>query len=58
MWTPIKSDKLEIFLDECKCLLNIVKYIYELGKNENIHLKPLWLENIPEIIMLGKTKEK
>lgn len=39
-------------------LTNIVKYIYELGKNENIHLKPLWLENIPEIIMLGKTKEK
>lgn len=39
-------------------LTNIVKYIYELGKNENIHLKPLWLENIPEIIMLDKTKEK
>lgn len=39
-------------------LTNIVKYIYELGKNENIHLKPLWLENIPEIIMLEKTKEK
>ena len=39
-------------------LTNIVNYIYELGKNENIHLKPLWLENIPEIIMLGKTKEK
>mgnify|MGYP004569067491 FL=1 len=39
-------------------LTNIVKYIYELGENENIHLKPLWLENIPEIIMLEKTKEK
>ena len=48
--TPVKKDGEQ--------LTNIVKYIYELGESENIHLKPLWLENIPEIIMLDKTKEK
>ena len=39
-------------------LTNIVKYIYELGKSENIKLKPLWLENIPEVIILENTKRK
>lgn len=39
-------------------LTNIVKYIYELGKSENIILKPLWLKNIPEIIMIEEIKKK
>ena len=39
-------------------LTNIVKYIYELGRNENIKLKPLWLESLPEIIFLKDIKKK
>lgn len=39
-------------------LTNIVKYIYEIGKSENIELKPLWLENIPNVIMLENIKNK
>ena len=39
-------------------LTNIVKYIYEISNEENISLKPLWLENIPEIIMLNEIKRK
>ena len=39
-------------------LTNIVKYIYELGKSENIKLKPLWLDNIPEVIKLDDVKKK
>ena len=48
--SPIKKDGEQ--------LTNIVRYIYELGESEKIHLKPLWLENIPEIIMLDKIKKK
>ena len=39
-------------------LTNIVKYIYEVGKKENIKLKPLWLENIPAVIFLSDIKRK
>ena len=39
-------------------LTNIVKYIYEIGKEENIKLKPLWLENIPSIINLMDVRKK
>lgn len=39
-------------------LTNIVKYIYQLGKHENIKLKPLWLDNIPNVIMLDNIKKK
>ena len=33
-------------------LTSIVKYMYELAKQENIKSKPLWMENIPEIIFI------
>ena len=39
-------------------LTNIVKYICEIGKSENIKLKPLWLDNVPEIIMEEAIKQK
>ena len=39
-------------------LTNIVKYIYELAKSENIKEKQLWLENIPENIYIDAIREK
>ena len=39
-------------------LTNIVKYIYELGKSENIKLKPLWLDTLPNVILLNEIKKK
>ncbi len=39
-------------------LTNIVKYIYELAKQNDIKAETLWLENIPEIIYLKGIKEK
>ncbi len=39
-------------------LTNIVKYVYELAKQNNIKADPLWLENIPETIYIKDIKEK
>ena len=39
-------------------LTNIVKYMYELAKKENIKAKPLWMENIPANIFIDKVKKK
>lgn len=39
-------------------LTNIVKYMYELAKSENIQPKPLWMENIPELIFIDELKKK
>ena len=39
-------------------LTNIVKYLYEIAQKENIHTKPLWLENIPENIYINDIRKK
>ena len=39
-------------------LTNIVKYIYELAKEENIKTNQLWLDNIPETIYINDLKKK
>ena len=39
-------------------LTSVVKYMYELAKMEQIELRPLWLENIPEIIFIDQIKKK
>ena len=39
-------------------LTNIVKYIYELAKKENIQERQLWLENIPENIYIKDIRAK
>ncbi len=39
-------------------LTNIVKYIYELAKQENIKTKQLWMENIPETIYVNEIRKK
>ncbi|MGN1326796.1 MAG: FtsK/SpoIIIE domain-containing protein, partial [Clostridia bacterium] len=50
--------KNQLAKSEGEQLTNIVKYMYELAKRENIHSKPLWLENIPEIIFISQLKKK
>ena len=39
-------------------LTNIVKYLSDLASKENIKEKPLWMENIPELIFIDKIREK
>lgn len=39
-------------------LTNIVKYISDLARKENIHEEPLWLNPIPETIYLDAIREK
>lgn len=39
-------------------LTNIVKYMYDLAKKENIKEDPLWLDNIPDTIYLKDLKNK
>lgn len=39
-------------------LTNIVKYLYDIAKKENIHTENLWLDDIPEKIYLNEVKDK
>lgn len=39
-------------------LTNIVKHLYNLGKEQNIKTKQLWLESIPENIYISDLREK
>ena len=39
-------------------LTNIVKYMYEIAKQENIKAKPLWMENIPADIFVEQVRNK
>ena len=39
-------------------LINLVKYLYDLGKKEHLVTKPLWLEKIPPVIYLSNLKQK
>lgn len=39
-------------------LTSIVKYMAELAEKENIHARPLWLEDIPAIIYISQLKKK
>ena len=39
-------------------LTNIVKYIYNLGKKENLVTRKMWLDNIPKEIFINDIKQK
>ena len=39
-------------------LTNIVKYIYNLGIKENIKTKKMWLDKIPDVILINDIKKK
>ena len=39
-------------------LTNIVRYLYELAKQQNIKTNQLWLENIPETIFVDDIRQK
>ena len=39
-------------------LSNIVKYLYDIGKEENLEAKQLWLDKIPEDIYIEDLKDK
>lgn len=39
-------------------LTSIVKYMYEIAKQEKISAKPLWMENIPADIFIDKIRNK
>lgn len=54
----VSNEKKQIAENEGDQLSNIVKYIYQLAKQEEIKTKPLWKENIPEIIYLDDVRKK
>ena len=51
----VTNDKDKDYGDQ---LTNIVKYIYNLGKRENIVTNQLWLPSIPKVIYLNDLKNK
>ena len=52
------KDKKQVIEAKGEELSNVVKYLYDLAKQENIYCKPLWLEKIPEFIQVDRLKEK
>ena len=39
-------------------LSNVVNYLYDMAKEENIKTKPLWLDKIPDTIYVEELKKK
>ena len=59
--TPIKkvdNSASQIIKSEGEQLINILKYIYTVAKEEHIKTHNLWLADIPEIIYINELKEK
>ena len=54
----VTNEKQKVVNNNGEQLTNIVKYLYELAKQEHIKAKQLWMENIPETIYLNDTREK
>ena len=50
--------KKEVTEDLGEQLTNIVKYIYNLGTKENLVTKKMWLDKIPDVILLNDVKQK
>jgi len=51
----IKKDKVAAQGEQ---LTNIVKYLYDIAKKENIKIRQLWLDKIPALIYIDKLTEK
>lgn len=59
--TPIKQvdDTVQkVLVDKGEQLTNIVRYLYLLGKQQEIQTDPLWLDNIPETIFVKDLRKK
>lgn len=54
----VGASKKQSLKSEGEQLTNVVRYMHELAKRENIQPKPLWMENIPENIYVDKLKMK
>ena len=48
----------KVLIDKGEQLTNIVKYLYLLGKQQEIENQPLWLKNIPETIFVKDIRKK
>ncbi len=51
-------EKQEVVASDGEELINLVKYLSNLAKDNNIKCKPLWLEKIPEFIRIEDLKVK
>lgn len=56
--TIFDSKKQEKIVDVGEQLPNIVKYLIGIAEKENIRIRQLWLDRIPDIIYLGDLKKK
>lgn len=54
----VDDSKRKIIKNEGEQLSNIVKYICDIAKQENIEAKSLWLDDVPEVIYLNELKKK
>ena len=54
----VGNSRKQVLTKQGEQLTNIVRYMYELSQKENIHSKPLWMENIPEIIFIAQLRKK
>lgn len=54
----MNTTKVEVKKDQGEQLPNIVNALVDLAKRENVQVKQLWLNRIPEFIYLGQLKEK
>lgn len=54
----VGKPKKQVVKNKGEQLTNIVKYICELAKSNNISSKPLWLEDIPAIIYIDEIRKK
>ncbi len=52
------SNNLQVLQSEGEELPNIVKYIVNVAKEENITIPKLWLDRIPDVIYIEKLKKK
>ncbi len=56
--TITDSQKQEKTADVGEQLPNIVKYLIGIAEKENVHVRQLWLDRIPDVIYIGDLKKK
>ena len=54
----IPEQKRKVGRGNSKQIVSVVKYLSDLAKEENISVRPLWLEPIPECIFINELEEK
>jgi len=54
----VGNSKKQLIQKEGEQLTNIVKHLHELARKEEIKVRPLWMDSIPEIIYIDQLRKK